>query len=76
MGITTDRMKLEVFHAVPVRHPGRGETPAQVHDRVGRWARNTVRKALGELAEEDRIRFELGKDGHRRYRREPGTRIA
>lgn len=70
MGTTSDRMKLEVLCAVPVRHPGHGETPGKIHVRIGRWGLHSVRKALGELASERRIMFE-GEDTRRRYRREP-----
>jgi len=47
-------------------HPSEGQTPKEVHERVGRWSRVTIRHTLIALCADGRARF-TGPDSGRLY---------
>lgn len=59
---------LDVLAALPAVGKGEGLRPHEVHQRVGKWGRSTIRHALRALVDEGLAEFD-GPDCGRVYRR-------
>lgn len=69
--MASDRILNELVLCVPVAAKGHGLQATDIYRLYDKWAPVTVRVALGELAEEGRITYEIGANRARLYRREP-----